>query len=237
MKIVIVDDIRLARSELASMLKHYKDIEIVGMAEDSSSAYELISREQPDLVFLDIKMPGGGGFELLRHLGDHSPPVIFTTAYEEHAVTSFSFNVVDYLLKPIEEVRLERAIHRARKLEHEIEAQLDSEIDGPVLVKHKDSCHLININEIIYIENSRGATIIQTHSFRAETSKALSTIEKRLSQRIFFRANRNQIVNLNMVNRITHCLSDSSYKIIMKDGSIILVTRRQAVKMKSLFGL
>ena len=112
MRTLIVDDERLARNELKRLLEPYTKIEIVGEAANAEEALKLIEEQQPELLFLDIQMPGKNGFELLSSIEGKTPEVIFTTAFDEYAIKAFEFNALDYLLKPIDTERIKETIHR-----------------------------------------------------------------------------------------------------------------------------
>ncbi|WP_395012434.1 LytR/AlgR family response regulator transcription factor, partial [Undibacterium sp.] len=172
MKAIVVEDSRLAREGLIRMLAKYPNIELIGQAENVRTAKELIAQDRPELVFLDIHMPGGSGFELLEQL-DYLPKIIFTTAYADYAIRSFDFNTVDYLLKPIAQTRLDAAIAKLFDSEDEGGAQQNEtnpesdagektpatlprlEIDSKIFIKDGEKCHLIDLKAIRYIESCK----------------------------------------------------------------------------------
>lgn len=155
MKAIIIDDERLARVELRRLLTPHKNIEIIGEAKNVDDALKKIEELKPDLIFLDIQMPGKNGFELLESL-DSVPTVIFTTAYDEYALKAFEYNALDYLLKPIEPTRLEETINKVviRKQE-EMEAQLPNVLkeDDQIFVKDGERCWFVKLSSIRLFES------------------------------------------------------------------------------------
>ena len=250
MNVLIVDDIRLARSELKDLLQDHKSLTIIGEAENANQALDFINTHKPDLIFLDINMPGMTGLEMLEHV-DYNPKVIFTTAHEEYALKSFKFNTVDYLLKPITEEKLSNAIEKiywdapvtlANQEKDELENQDKTKENvftenSKVLVKTPQKCMLINLNEILRFESDGNYTQVITANDKASIHRALTKIEVRLPESIFFRANRQQIINLNFAVNIDPIEDRNSYRITMSDNTIIEVARRQSSKMRSLLGL
>ncbi|MDX1472414.1 MAG: response regulator, partial [Flavobacteriaceae bacterium] len=157
MKAIIVDDERLARKELVKLLDEFNDIEVIGEAPNADEAYDLINELKPDLLFLDIQMPGKTGFELLEML-DSVPPVIFTTAYDEFALKAFDVNALDYLLKPIEHDRLNESIEKLRKtVKDKPQTNGSSErklgLEDQVFVKDGDKCWFVKLANIRYFES------------------------------------------------------------------------------------
>ena len=245
MKIVIIDDVRIARSELASMLKELGEpVEIVGMAGNGAEGLDLIRKESPDLAFLDINMPKLSGIDMLAKLGNDSPLVVFTTAYEEYAVQSYNFQVLDYLLKPITENDLKRAITRAKEALKQSDTFDDVNVnnaalngDSQVLIKDGESCRLIQVHEIDYLESVNGITHVHYDGLKSEVTKPLSKIESRLPSELFFRVSRQKIVNLGRVSDIKMCTEKGTSVLILSNNSEIPVARRQTSKLKAEFGL
>lgn len=234
MKAVVVEDSRLAREGLIKMLKEYSEINVVGAAEHPSTALSLIEEHQPDIIFLDIHMPGESGFDLLEKL-EHFPKVIFTTAYSEYAIRSFDFNTVDYLLKPISHERLKSAIEKLSIQNENYKALSKPTLDihSRMFVKDGDKCHLIPLESICYFESCKNHVRIFFGRENAFVKKSLNSIEERLPQKYFFRANRQYIVNLNEVVKIEESVSDG-YEITMGDGKTLEISRRNAVELKDL---
>lgn len=145
MKTLIVDDERLARREMVRLLQAHPEIEIVGEAKNAEMAAKLVSELKPDLVFLDIQMPGRDGLQLMESWPVHGPKVIFTTAFDEHAVRAFDLNALDYLLKPIEAPRLAKALERCRQapaLEVEAKAEITTALspEDRVFIRNEEKC-------------------------------------------------------------------------------------------------
>ena len=155
MKVLVVDDERLARKELINLLKEYKELQIIGEAANADEAMEIIEKQNPDVLFLDIQMPGKTGFELLEML-DKAPTVIFTTAYDEFALKAFEVNAFDYLLKPIQTDRLKDAIQKLKTLEPNSSDNSSGNkdkiltLDDQVFVKDGDRCWFVRIRWKLY---------------------------------------------------------------------------------------
>lgn len=234
MKAIVVEDSRLAREGLVKMLQTYNGLEVLGSADHPSSALHLIEEHKPDVIFLDIHMPGESGFDLLEKL-DYMPKVIFTTAYSEYAIRSFDYNTVDYLLKPISDERLKIAIDKLINASEEstllIKPPLD--IHSRMFVKDGDKCHLIPLGSIRYFESCKNHVRIFFNKGNAFVKKSLNNIEERLPKKHFFRANRQYIVNLHAVSSIEEAINDG-YEITMDDGKTLEVSRRNAVELKDL---
>lgn len=241
MKAIIVEDSRLAREGLSRMLAGFSEIEVVGLAANVSDALVLVTEYQPELVFLDIHMPEENGFDLLAQM-TYQPKVIFTTAYAEYAIQSFEYNTVDYLLKPISKDRLATAIEKlscnelsAKQLSENLpDIKVDKlSLDSKIFVKDRDDCHLISLQDIECIESCKNYVRVYFGKNNAFIKKPLSQVEARLPERLFFRANRQFIINLNFVSQIAENLSDG-YDVKLVSGRLIDVSRRNASKMKDL---
>lgn len=234
MKAIVVEDSRLAREGLVKMLEMHPDISILGAADHPSGALQLIQEHQPDLIFLDIHMPGESGFDLLEKL-DYSPKVIFTTAYSEYAIRSFDYNTIDYLLKPISDERLKMAIDKLSISGDEPEASAKPPLDihSRMFVKDGDKCHLVPLESIRYFESCKNHVRIFFGKENAFVKKSLNNIEERLPSKYFFRANRQYVVNLHAIVSIEEAVNDG-YEITMNDGKTLEVSRRNAVELKDL---
>ena len=243
MKTIVVEDSRLAREGLVKMLAAFPSLQVVGAADHPETARQLIREHRPDLIFLDIHMPGENGFELLESL-DYSPRIIFTTAYSEFAIRSFEFNTIDYLLKPISHERLAYAIEKlsaSSKDEGEAgdasrNAQAPLEINSRVFVKDGDKCHLVALQDIRYFESCKNYVRIFFGNNKAYIKKSLNVVEERLPKKYFFRVNRQYIVNLHDILRIEEAVNDG-YEITMSDNNVIQISRRNASELKDLLSL
>lgn len=238
MRAIVVEDSRLAREGLVRMLGEFPEIEVVGQADHPDTALALIGETRPDVIFLDIHMPGASGFDLLAAL-DYLPRIVFTTAYSEYAIRSFDYNTVDYLLKPISQERLEIAV---RKLAIAPQDGADDAAEPPrppldisskIFVKDGERCHLVTLSSIRYIESCKNYVRIFFGDDKAYVKKSMNSIEERLPSRYFFRANRQCIVNLQEIRSIEESIS-LGYDVTMNDGKVIEISRRNASELKDL---
>lgn len=236
---IIVDDERLARAELRKLLLDFPEIEIIDEAANVEEALEKIDLHQPDLIFLDINMPGKSGFDLLNEL-DKSPMVIFTTAYDEYAVKAFEVNALDYVVKPIEPKRLADAIHKVnesvKKEKIAIEESASRGIlheNDQVFVKDGERCWLIKLCDIRLIESVGNYAKIYFGNNKPLILKSLNALEERLDEKTFFRANRKHIVNLRMVEKIEPFFN-GGLQLELKGGDKVEISRRQTIKFKDM---
>lgn len=241
MRAIIIDDERLARNELRRLLEPFKDIEIIDEAVNADEAIEKIKEHDPDLIFLDIQMPGKTGFEMLEDL-DKAPRVIFTTAYDEYALKAFEYNALDYLLKPIEPQRLEEAIKKVSREKQEdtqIEENLRGKMlsaDDQVFVKDGDKCWFVKLEEVRLFESEGNYVRLFFKENKPLILKTLNYLDERLDQRTFFRANRKHIINLHWIENIEPWLN-GGLLVKMKDGKKVEVSRRQSIKFKERLSL
>ena len=241
-KAILIDDERLARNELRKLLQDYPEIEIVDEAANVDEAVKKIKEHMPDLIFLDIQMPGKTGFDLLLEL-EHTPDIIFTTAYDEYALRAFDVNALDYLLKPIEPKRLAEAIHKLEDLEESVSSVSDvmqsrtvlSENDQ-VFVKDGDRCWFVKLGEIRLFESVGNYVKVFFASNKPLILKSLNALEERLDEKVFFRANRKHIVNMRMIERVEPYFN-GGLLLELQGGEKIEVSRRQAVKFKEMMSL
>jgi two-component system LytT family response regulator len=238
MKAIVVEDSRLAREGLVRMLGTFPELDVVGQADHPTTALELIEQTRPDVIFLDIHMPGATGFELLEQL-DYTPRIVFTTAYSDYAIRSFDYNTVDYLLKPISQERLAQAVHKlcASPDQSDSDSANDRkpplEITSKIFVKDGERCHLVSLDAIQYIESCKNYVQIFFGEQKAYVKKSLNNIEERLPKKAFFRASRQHIINLQAIRKIEESMSDG-YKVTMNDGKVIDISRRNATELKEL---
>jgi two-component system, LytTR family, response regulator len=234
---LLVDDERLARKELRSMLSEHSSIEIVGEAENVEQAIKLIGAQQPQVVFLDIQMPGETGFALLEKI-EASFKVIFVTAFDAYAIRAFEVNALDYLLKPINPDRLSHAIERlsateippsqpARKLEYE--DRLFIEVD--------EHSRFLKINTIVCISAAGDySEIFTADGQKALVMKPLKEWEERLPEKYFTRIHRSTIINLEYIERIVGWFNRSYQVHLRHIEEPLVMSRRYAVKLKLKFG-
>jgi two-component system LytT family response regulator len=241
-KAIIIDDERLARNELKKLLLDFSEIEVIGEAANAQEGIEKIEQLMPDLIFLDIQMPGKTGFDMLQEL-ERAPYVIFTTAYDEFALKAFEVNALDYLMKPVEPKRLADALHKLLQAEEkEIVASLAginrgmlSENDQ-VFVKDGERCWFVKLSEVRLFESVGNYAKVYFSNNKPLILKSLNALEDRLDEKIFFRANRKHIVNLRMIDKVEPYFN-GGLLLDLKAGEKIEVSRRQAVKFKEMMSL
>lgn len=241
-KAIIIDDERLARNELKKLLHEHAEVEIIDEAANADEGIEKIELQNPDLVFLDIQMPGKTGFQLLEEL-ERAPHVVFTTAYDEYALKAFEVNALDYLLKPVEPKRLTDAIH---KVQYEITKESTdasaSFTRGPltdadqVFVKDGERCWFVKLGEIRLFESVGNYAKVFFAGNKPLILKSLNALEERLDPRTFFRANRKHIINLRWIEKIEPYFN-GGLLVELKGGEKIEVSRRQTVKFKEMMSL
>ena len=231
---VIVEDSRLARNELRELIKTHKEITLLGEAENVDKGYELIRKENPDLLFLDINMPEKDGFELLEML-DNVPVVIFTTAFDEYAIKSFEYNAFDYLMKPINQKRFSSTIVRVLENFSQDSGDKKNEnalsLEKQIFIKEGEKCWLVKIKNISLFEIVGNYTRVFFEDNKPLIYKSLSQIEGQLPDDVFFRANRQQIININHVNKVVSWFN-GKLKIEMNSGEEIEISRRQSYVFK-----
>jgi len=236
---IIVEDSRLARNELKELIRPFDEIEIIGEAENVESALELIQNNQPQLLFLDINLPGKSGFELLEllELLDEVPKVVFTTAYDEFAIKSFEYNAFDYLLKPISVERFEKSMEKVIvAIEKERSRSEEKSIHSQIFLKEGDNCWLIKLADLELLEVDGNYTRVFFNQHKPMIYKSLQKIIATLPINEFFRANRQQVINIRKISKITPWFS-GNLKVTMNNGKEIEISRRQANAFKELLSL
>jgi two-component system, LytTR family, response regulator len=243
-KTVIIDDERLARNELKKLLLDFPEIEVVAEAANSAEGIEKIDSLNPDLIFLDIQMPGKTGFDMLAEL-DKAPFVIFTTAYDEYALKAFEVNALDYLLKPVEPKRLADAIQKLHIEEDNKDPISESDIStnksilnehDQVFVKDGERCWFVKLSDIRLFESVGNYAKVYFGPNKPLILKSLNALEERLDEKVFFRANRKHIVNLRLIEKIEPYFN-GGLLLELKGGEKIEVSRRQTVKFKEMMSL
>lgn len=244
MRAIVIDDERLARKELITLLNQLESVEVVGEAVNVDDAKDKIDQLNPDVIFLDIQMPEKTGFELLEEL-DNVPHVIFTTAYDEYALKAFQVNALDYLLKPIEPKRLEEAI---TKLQGKIDGYSKSEeasstqnqkkltLDDQVFVKDGDRCWFVRLSNVRLFESDGNYIKVYFDNFKPMIHKSLNALDERLDEKSFFRASRKHIINLGWVEGIEPWFN-GGLVVTLRGGDRIEVSRRQAARFKEMMSL
>jgi two-component system LytT family response regulator len=241
-KAIIIDDERLARNELKKLLADFPEVEVIGEAANAKEGIEKIDTLMPDLIFLDIQMPGKTGFDMLLEL-EKAPHVIFTTAYDEFALKAFEVNALDYLMKPVEPKRLADALHKLQLAE---EKEMAAAIAGvnrgmlgendQVFVKDGERCWFVKLSDVRLFESVGNYAKVFFGTNKPLILKSLNALEERLDERVFFRANRKHIVNLRMIDKVEPFFN-GGLLLDLKGGEKIEVSRRQAVKFKEMMSL
>lgn len=244
MRAIIIDDERLARSELRKLLQDFPDVEVVDEASNAEEGIQKIETHNPDLIFLDIQMPGKTGFEMLLEL-DAAPAVVFTTAYDDYALKAFEVNALDYLLKPVEPKRLADAMEKIKKvynngtehrsaMNHSSTALLGEQ--DQVFVKDGERCWFVRLSEVRLFESVGNYAKVFFGTNKPLILKSLNALEERLDPKTFFRANRKHIINLHMIEKVESYFN-GGLLLELKGGEKIEVSRRQTVKFKEMMSL
>ncbi|MBL7890254.1 MAG: response regulator transcription factor [Bacteroidetes bacterium] len=240
MKAIIIDDERLARQELKNLLSAYSEIQIVGEANNAEAAVEQIKQLKPDVIFLDIQMPGKNGFELLEEISG-VPEVVFVTAYDEYAIRAFEVNALDYLLKPVQPNRLGETIKKllnkdsSEKSENKEQTQALND-DDQVFVKDGDKCWFVKLSDIRLFESEGNYVRVHFDKNRPLILRSLNNLDERLNNKTFFRASRKHIVNLKWVESIENWFN-GGLMVKLKGGEQVEISRRQAAKLKDMMSL
>ena len=244
MRTIIVDDERLARKELAELLKDHSDIDIIAEIGNAQEAIEAIDEQKPDVLFLDIQMPGYTGFDLLNEI-HFTPIVVFVTAYDEYALKAFEVNALDYMLKPIENSRLEETLEKIRSKYKQKQAQTETstnsnkELLSPtdqIFLKDGEKCWFVSLKDVRLFESEGNYIRVYFNDFKPLILKSLNNLEERLESRSFFRANRKHIVNLKWVKHVEPWFN-GGLQLELEDGTKVEVSRRQSAKFKDIMSL
>ena len=246
LRTLIVDDEKLARDRLAGFVSRLDDVALVGQAGDGVEALKMIEEERPDLVFLDVQMPGMDGFEVLKALRPPLPQVVFATAYDEYAIRAFEVGAVDYLLKPFARARVEEAVNRAR-------TRLGNDHDAPDLdgllrrLEERRAVHvaqvpvhsgkrilIVPVTDVLWFGIEYRLVYAHTHERAFMTNYTLRELEERLDPAVFFRAHKSSLVNLRHVKEIVPWFG-GRFKLVMRDsaGSEVALSRAQARELRA----
>lgn len=207
-----IDDEQLARELLREYIGHIPDLTVIGEAATGKDAIEMIDNLKPDLIFLDVQMPGMTGFEVLDEI-EHDPFVIFTTAYDQYAIKAFEKNAVDYLLKPLDQERFKLAIERAvtrMKLEQNnvgellrsLKTENKTSYDSHIFVQKSEKLLNLAVEEIMFLEASGDYTVLTTKSDQFVSSSGIGKLEEILNPETFIRVHRSTIININFLKEI-----------------------------------
>jgi two-component system LytT family response regulator len=228
-RVLIVDDERLARAELRRMLSKHPGVEIVGEAANAADAAQMVASLDPDLLLLDVQMPGGSGFDLLAALDD-APEVIFTTAFDQYTLQAFEASALDYLMKPIEPQRLATALERAAARLGL--APTPSSTPRKLFIRDGDRCWFVRLDDIRLFESEGNYTRLYFDDARPLLARSLLQLEQRLDPQQFFRASRRHIVNLAAVRGIDN--EEGGALTLRLDDINVEVSRRRAAALKQL---
>ncbi len=245
-KTLVVDDEKLARDRLIGFLGKLAGVEVVGQATNGVEAVERIERDRPDLVFLDVQMPGMDGFEVLKAIPAPAPHVVFATAYDDYAIRAFEVEAIDYLLKPFARARVEEAVGRVRvRLEQgsagiDVEAVLRRLEDGRKESLRQIPVHagkrilLVPVEDVHWFGVEYRLVYAHTADRAYMTNFTLRDLEERLDPETFFRAHKASLVNMRQVKEIVPWFG-GRYKLVMRDqaGSEVPVSRAQARALRS----
>ncbi|MGB6484164.1 MAG: LytTR family DNA-binding domain-containing protein [Candidatus Acidiferrales bacterium] len=252
---LIIDDERPAREELAYLLKGFSEIAIIGQGKNGLDAVNLIKEHNPDLVFLDVQMPGLDGFGVIKKLAEKKikmPQIIFATAFDEYAVQAFEVNAVDYVLKPFDKGRVAKAVQRAKKM---IEAQtspverletLVGQLGAPkpaegakhvkLLLKAQQRMFLVDAEEMVYASIQDGTITIFTKDAEGVSNyRTIEELQSQLDSERFWRAHRSYLVNIDHIKEVVPWFK-SSFMLKMSDKRVseIPVSRAQTRRLREL---
>lgn len=228
MKAILIDDERMARQELRRLLAAHPQVEIAGEARSGKEALALIEQLSPDVLFLDIRMPGMSGFELLEQL-DSVPQIIFTTAFDQYALKAFEVSALDYLVKPAAPERLAQAIAKLKP-----QAQL-SGIER-VFVRDGERCWLVRTADIYLLESEGNYTRLCFAGERPLILRSLSSLEERLDPAVFFRVSRQQMINLKCIDRVEPGIG-GNLQVVLRGGIQVEMSRRQSARFRAMLSL
>ncbi len=232
-RILVADDEEPARERVRQLLGALSGVEVVGEAANGEQAIRLIRELKPDLVLLDIQMPGMNGLEVAACLPRPRPKIIFCTAFDQYAVDAFELHAVDYLLKPVSRVRLARAIERANtRAATEMEAEVDEVTEAVhgkctrLLARCGDRIRIIPQKEVVYFSSEGGLTRLNTRERPYVLDPTLNDLEERLDSRVFFRISRAAIVNLDCVTEVRPMVGGIA-DVVLDTGTVLEVSRRR----------
>lgn len=242
-KTIIIDDERLAREELKHLLSNHDDIEVIGTAQNGLEGVKICQETSPDLIFLDISMPGMDGFEMLQKM-EHIPNVIFVTAFDEFASKAFDVKALDYILKPIDPIRLEEAIQKIKSkddFESQVNLKTDSgnrilTINDHIFIKDGEKTFFIPLSKVRYFESEGNYVKVFFENKRPLILRSLNQLEEQLDPDFFFRANRKFIINIQFISKIDNWFN-GGLLIELFENEKIEISRRQATKFKDYFSI
>lgn len=234
-KTILIDDEPLAIAELQSMLSAYSEIDVVSVSNDVQDGIQKIQQFNPQLLFLDINMPGKNGFDLLGELGS-APEVIFVTAYDQFAIKAFEVNALDYILKPVNPERLKEAVTKVIRKLNQAEGEKALDINKRIFIKDGEQCFFVPIHQIFYIESVGNYVRLYFRDKKAMLHRSLNYLEEKLPGEHFFRTSRQEIINVNFIKNIVPYFSNT-LQVEMESGTKIDLSQRQSVKFKEKMGI
>lgn len=235
---LIIDDEKLARDLLREFLESFPEIDVIGECSKGTEAVEQINKLKPDLIFLDVQMPGMNGFDVLDEI-EHEPYVIFTTAYDQYAIKAFERNAVDYVLKPLDQERFKLAVDRALKRKKMEEGNLEdllgslrtvpqrASYDSHLFVQKSEKLYNLPVEEIIYLEASGDYTVISTKNDQFVSSSGIGKLEELMNPDTFIRVHRSTIINVNYLKEIERHFNGGMI-VKMQNGKSFPVSRTYA---------
>jgi len=254
LSVIIVDDEQLARDELSYLLRDVEDLDIIGQGKNGVEAVNLIKETSPDLVFLDVQMPGLDGFGVIKKLLEKKiplPQIVFSTAFDQYAVKAFEVSALDYILKPFDKKRIFQAVEKARKTQ-ESDAAPSEKLDtlvklleqqqpqtSKVLLKANNRLFLVDQKEICFASIEDGVITVVAQNMEGQSNcRTLEELGTSLDSKLFWRAHRSYLVNINRIKEVVPWFK-SSYQIRMDDKkqTEIPVSRAQTRRLRDLFGL
>lgn len=230
--VMIIDDERLAREEVKRSLADFPEFNIVGEAKNYEEAKMQIEALHPELIFLDIQMPGKSGFDLLESL-KQLPEVVFTTAFNEYAVKAFDMEALDYLVKPLRKERFAQTVERIKKRLDNREAKKETLQERQVFIKDGNKCFFVQLKEVYLLESADNYARLYFDDRKALIKRSLSQLEEILDSTIFFRISRNQIINTKYIKEIKS-LEKGRLQVSLHKGEPMEVSLRQSVLFKSM---
>jgi two-component system LytT family response regulator/two-component system response regulator LytT len=251
---IIVDDEQLSREELSYLLKSVGDVEVVAQGSNGVEAIQLIREHSPELVFLDVQMPGLDGFQVIKKLVDKKhplPQIVFATAFDQYAVRAFEVNAVDYLLKPFDKKRVAQSVDKARqklggptsseRLESLISLleQQQKPQQQKILLRSAGRLILVDQKDICFATIDEGVITVATSAMEGHSNcRTLEELLESLDPNVFWRAHRSHVVNINRIKEVLPWFK-SSYQLRMDDRkhSELPVSRAQTKRLRELFGL
>lgn len=228
MKAILIDDERMARQELRRLLAAHPQVEIAGEARSGKEALALIEQLSPDVLFLDVRMPGMSGFDMLEQL-DSVPQIIFTTAFDQYALKAFEVSALDYLVKPVAPERLAKAVGKLKPLAPR------SGIER-VFVRDGERCWLVRTADIYLLESEGNYTRLCFAGERPLVPRSLSSLEERLDPAMFFRVSRQQMINLKCIERVEPGIG-GNLLVILRGGVQVEMSRRQSARFRAMLSL